>query len=139
MPLSVDRVSCPVPLTNQKLFAVATQTRQWAEQQSKLFGMPPTLDGMCGAASVHIVKALKEKGIQSEIALADGHAFVLSSGYVVDVTATQFGEFPPVLVQLRSTLENKWWWKYYKTCSVEEFLYESRHWPELQQPITHGL
>lgn len=122
-------------LTDPTLFAIATKTREWAEQQAERFGMPETLVGMCGVASVHLARALKD----CEIALADGHAFILSGDYLVDVTATQFGDFPPVLVQLHSTLEKHWWWEHYKLCSLEEFYYEQRHWPELQQARTHGL
>ncbi len=80
-----------------KLIQIARKTRKWAMRNRKYF--PKKLTGMCAIASHRISKHLSDEKIHHKIVVTDEHVWIEVGYYVIDVTATQFGnKFPPVLV-----------------------------------------
>jgi hypothetical protein len=69
------------------LVKAAKKIRQQLEKK-QLYG---TLQGMCGIASVALLRELQASKIPAVIKENNGHCFVLSQNFVVDVTACQFG------------------------------------------------
>jgi hypothetical protein len=65
-----------------------------------------TLCGYCARASSVLSNALAEEGIEHKIGVAAHHVFVLWKEYVVDVTATQFGE-GPVIIETKAGIDCK--------------------------------
>jgi hypothetical protein len=74
---------------------IAIGVRQWALRHRNKIDADPDLCGMCAIAAGELHKRLSAAGLDSTIALRnssdEGHAFVICEGYIVDVTATQFG------------------------------------------------
>ena len=56
------------------------------------FNSQPHLSGMCGYGAVMVFDALKKAGRQPKIAVGQGHYFTVCDGFLVDVTASQFGQ-----------------------------------------------
>lgn len=59
----------------------------------------PDLCGMCACLSAMLFRSLKRKKMPARLAMYDegtrgdhGHVYVLCAGYIVDVTATQYGK-----------------------------------------------
>jgi hypothetical protein len=88
----------------KKLVKIAKQVRGWAEKNKEEYEVNDTdLCGMCAVASAMIFKKLEEKKIICEIFESESekhgsHVFVVAGGYIIDVTATQYG-FDPVFVE----------------------------------------
>lgn len=65
---------------------------------------------MCAPASLKLWLSLNAAGIKAKIAESAYHVFVLeNSGYIVDVTATQFGKKPILIRKLRKPVEEIDW------------------------------
>jgi hypothetical protein len=96
---------------------IAKQVRIFCEkyrEQKKLW--KEDLGGMCAIASYLIFDILKENEyeptlVHAEINPIGGHCFILCNDYLIDVTATQFGEKEKVIVKKYSELEQKDFWK----------------------------
>lgn len=87
----------PTPLEivdREKIYEIAKTTRE--ELQFLLKKLSPhtqkTLQGAGIYGSVLLFDNLKAAGIKSQIVQAHGHYFVVCSGYLVDITASQFGQ-----------------------------------------------
>lgn len=89
------------------------------------------LEGLCAIASVKLFNELQKEGIKATIVEGDCHAFVMYKGYVIDVTAEQFGE--PFIV-CRPFVSTEWWevQAYFKT--VKSFIAHQKRvgWPDDQ-------
>lgn len=63
----------------------------------------PDLTGGCGIGAVVLVRILRRAGLRPELILGtferNPHAWVEVDGEIVDVTATQFGKLPAVLIE----------------------------------------
>ncbi len=88
-----------------QLVKIATEVREWAEDWNKLHDMfSYDLCGMCAIAAAELHRALVLNGYEPLIIVSEDngacHCFVVCDGYLLDVTATQFGEFynEPVVV-----------------------------------------
>lgn len=101
--------------TARRIRNAALRVRRYLERDADTC---PDLTGCCGRASAMVAHALVRDGFKPVIAHAPGHAFVLCEGYLVDVTATQFGwekEYPKVVVRkMPSTDKRPWFWKNYR-------------------------
>jgi hypothetical protein len=85
---------------------------------AKLHPYPPHLSGACGIASVMLHDELTGAGMTPLIVAGDGHYFVVCEGWLVDVTATQFGHRPIVIrryADIRHAISTNallaYWWK----------------------------
>lgn len=88
----------------------ARAVRRWAEKAYSHTRYSKTLNGYCSVCSYRVWKRLKAKGIDARFVINyyESHAYVLVGEYVVDVTATQFGKFPKVMVRLLERLDLNW-------------------------------
>lgn len=82
----------------RKVYNAARRARRWAERNWQSYYCDETFCGLCGVAAAQLLTELQKDGIYAKIACSDEHAFVLYRGYVIDVTATQFGE-PKILIK----------------------------------------
>jgi hypothetical protein len=85
---------------------IARESRKWAEQTAKRRDCPKNLCGLCAVAAGHLHRALQREGYKSRIAMNNGHCFILLEDYVVDVTATQFGEAKVFIKKLTTVLQS---------------------------------
>lgn len=115
------------------LFKIAKTVRKQAYNKAhKYYG--EELTGYCARGSAMLWTALVKAGLSPVICLArsqDGdHVFVMCENYIVDVTATQFGERPVCIKRFgRGGLQPPWYWRCFKTfndpnslkqCQIEE-------------------
>lgn len=57
------------------------------------------LGGYCGRAAIQLYLACKKAGIKIKIFEGIGHAFNEYDGYIIDITATQFGKYPKIYIK----------------------------------------
>ncbi|MFA5048279.1 MAG: hypothetical protein WC516_04625 [Patescibacteria group bacterium] len=57
------------------------------------------LGGYCGRAAIQLHLACKRVGINIKISEGIGHAYNEYDGYIIDITATQFGGYPKVHIR----------------------------------------
>ncbi len=77
----------------ERLKQLARQVRRWAMRNRAKYHSTCRLDGMCAITSARLFIQLRNAGFHDTklcVTKEDDHAFILCSGYVVDVTATQF-------------------------------------------------
>lgn len=83
-------------MIRRKILAIASNVRDWAEEQAAGTYMAGTLEGMCAIASAELWRQLKQAGIDARIRVWQHrnnemcHVFLVVDDYVLDVTATQF-------------------------------------------------
>ena len=84
---------------------VAVEVRKWAEVVSSSVhidnpqGWDSNLTNMCAMVSSVLAHRLHTLGFTSaKLADSGCHTFVLYEGYVLDLTATQFGDFDHIMV-----------------------------------------
>lgn len=80
----------------ETLLEIARKTRQWAVSNRGYF--PPDLRGMCAIASHKLSLNLSKYRIPHRIAVTDQHVWIESYGLCIDITATQFGLNPVVIL-----------------------------------------
>jgi hypothetical protein len=116
---------------------IASGVRKWGEEQARNeFGIDPStsydeldecsqslldLAGMCARCSGRLYTELKEHGIRTIICESEytdtssyidfdgNHVFLMWKEYVIDVTATQFGKYPKVMIRKLYTLSKRQW------------------------------
>lgn len=77
----------------------------------------PHLGGLCGSASFYIYEKLRQLGLKPAFIAGRGHYFVVCDQWLVDVTASQFGQ-PKIVLrnyerlrqELQARLTNAEWW-----------------------------
>jgi hypothetical protein len=120
---------------------IASTVRSWAEQRAARLGdsTPSELDCYCGIASTKMSLMLNEVHIGHRIALSQcsygSHAFVLVNNYIVDVTATQFGEEDRIFVRHSRHPSLNWYHRFNRTFkSARSFITTQirEHWPDDQ-------
>jgi hypothetical protein len=116
-----------------KLKEIGTRVRKWAVK-NRLPSFGQYLNGMCAIASAKLLEEIRSEGLEAKLACANqSHVFVESYGYIVDVTATQFGDYDPVFVT--NNKPGEYWDNVKYFDSVEEFnKLEGHQWPVEQQP-----
>ena len=102
-------------IDKNKVQEIATRVRKWAERSNIGRGkpFPSDLCGMCAIAAAKLFTELKKEGFDARIVTNDHHCFVQIRDWIIDVTATQFGQ-PPVLFirrQLMNRSMDKTWWR----------------------------
>lgn len=94
-----------------------------------------TLNGYCAICSFNIFSQLRSKNIEATFVenKSRNHAFVLVGEWVIDVTATQFGNYPKVMIRKIEELGH--YWRVGKVAkTTEEVKAIIRDWPRSQQP-----
>lgn len=84
---------------------IASEVREWGEnlqQQHSVEMWRENLGGMCGICSCELATRLQAHRFIPYLCVNDYHCWVHIEGWLVDVTATQFGFEPVVLVELSS-------------------------------------
>lgn len=89
----------------RRLYNFAYSSRLWAEKKSSY---NTYLCGMCARSSANLYKRLKRYRFNPKIHCSrvgyGGHVFLSCSGYIIDVTATQFdSSYPKVLIYKSSS------------------------------------
>lgn len=118
-----------------KLFGIAKKARAKCERVNNKHDLfPDTLDGMCGIASAYLFKELKKHKLNPTLAENSSHCFILCKGYIVDITASQFG-YRRVVVEEIEDLEGDGWWNTENTFkSLSKFnTHQKKSWPKFQR------
>jgi len=122
---------------------IAHGVRVWAEslvasrdEELVPWGADDDLGMMCAISSYRLFTALKKAGLKPAFAANDEHAFVICDGWIVDVTATQFGHSEKVaMVMLDSDEADKSWWLVDSACRTDrELVEEFKNWETDQLP-----
>ncbi len=99
----------------QKIKKIAHLVRKRIVKQNKNGMFPYDLCGLCAISSVELFIALRKAGFRIQVVKADGHAYVTWKNYIIDITATQFGQKNRVCIipiqYARQKEKNYWWWK----------------------------
>lgn len=91
----------------KRIEKIAKNVRMWAVKNRGSF--PPDLEGMCARAAGELLYRLQRAKIKAEIAFKTFHAFVRYDGYVIDVTATQFGMSEVEIVPQKEAEKHYFW------------------------------
>jgi hypothetical protein len=86
-PRTIDR--------RKKIVHIAQNARKWADRARHVREyneFPNDLECFCAIAATHLFLLLKKAKLKPCICANDEHVFVKCSGYIIDVTASQFGE-----------------------------------------------
>jgi hypothetical protein len=105
---------------------IAEDVRMWAEVlQEKAKRWSGDLCGMCAIASLELAHRLSRHGYDPVLAITEWHCFVLvhDCEWVVDITATQFGDDEVVIRPWRDS--NGWHWNYQKPSLVRDLSHAS--------------
>jgi hypothetical protein len=93
-------------MINDTIYEVAEEIRQWAEtivrsvDKDNPQGWDSELTNMCAMVSSVLAHRLHSLGFTSaKLADSGDHTFVIYEGYVLDLTATQFGDFDRIMVE----------------------------------------
>ena len=97
------------------VISIARSVRQWVEEKDQLQRNPSgDLGGWCAIASAELWRRLDKNNIKSEIHISEDewtfHVFVVVEDHIVDVTATQFGHYEPVVIMHHRLAESKDYW-----------------------------
>lgn len=70
------------------------------------------LCGFCARGSAILFNELKKRNYEPKIIEGDGHFYIECNGYIIDITATQFGDFSKVVVRkkLSTYMKNLGYW-----------------------------
>jgi hypothetical protein len=118
----------------RKCYNAARRARRWAEANWHRFEVfDEDLEGMCGIASCILLQELEKEGIDAKIYEAECHAYVMYDGYIIDVTATQFGG-PKIMFRRRKKEESYEWYAGKSFTSAKAFVKHQRAvgWPSGQ-------
>ena len=97
---------------------------------------PEDLMGCCAIGTVWTADFLKSQNFAVQIAHNDYHFWLRCEGYVIDLTATQFGHINPILIQ-PITIETEYHW-YEKPIVLENLTaeyFQQIKWPDEQNPF----
>jgi hypothetical protein len=122
-----------------RILELSGRVREWAEEASKRdvkFGRD--LHGMCAIANAHLYRVLKDHGIATKIAVNDEHVHLRRGGMILDITATQFGDFDKVLYATEHKIQSTGYGHVFVPdvlCeSLEDLNAALRGWPSYQLP-----
>lgn len=75
---------------------IAEKCREWADQYAHRNHLASNLTGLCAIASAKLFTELVTEGYHPALCLHSSyetaHCFVLLDDYIIDITATQFGD-----------------------------------------------
>lgn len=95
----------------KKLLVLQKKIRTAFENLAKRAGMSSHLGGYCRRASVQLLLIGRELGKEIQIAASDHHCFNIYKGYIIDITATQFGKKRSVWVVKASPRNLRSYWR----------------------------
>jgi hypothetical protein len=126
----------------KQIVKIARQTRKFVENSKELVGLmgkpAPHLGGWCAHSSIILSHNLREAGLDAKIVSGYGHWFVKCENFLVDITASQFGQsrvcvkdFDKIQEVVSSNKINAQWWKANvigspKAVQLEPTLYQMR-------------
>lgn len=116
----------------QKIKKIALQVRQWCEKVNNDYNLfDDDFAGMCGIASVYLYKQLKKHGMRPKIVENNAHCFIVCEGYIVDVTATQFGYRRVFVEEFNQAEHDGSWWSIERTfTNLKKFAkHQNKSWP----------
>jgi len=121
-------------MVTKELRKIATKVRKQAEDlQDETKHWCGDLGEMCAIASMMLYKRLKKEGYRPAIVVGFGHVYVYCKGYFIDITATQFGPYPKVIV--RKEMPNEDFWEKNQVIRSEKALKQFfKIWPKYQNP-----
>jgi hypothetical protein len=130
-------------MKDERVLNIAREVREWAERRGAEYGdTDATLSCYCAIASAKMSMILASEGIKHRIGYAyapiGGHMFILKDGWIIDVTATQFGEDEKILVRHTHATRLPWYHRVKQTfMSAQTMLrwQEKNRWPEEQMMI----
>lgn len=103
------------------IIKIARQARQWAMRNRHKEGFESDLMGMCAISAADLFTRLTKAGFRDvRIAANLGHCFVQCGGYVVDVTATQFGRRAVEVVPVGGASHAHFWCADHVFNSIDE-------------------
>lgn len=90
-------------LGEEEIRAEATAVRRRVETLAPVLGCPPNLRGMCSYGAMGVYLALRDRGVRTTRIVQGSyggmpHFWTEVGALFVDVTASQFGDQPPVVV-----------------------------------------
>lgn len=117
-----------------KIYRIAREARKNTEDiQERELIWPEDLSEMCGIASKTLYDKLVLNGYRPGIVVAHSHVFVYCRGYFIDITATQFGEYPKIIVT--KSLEDEDFWDIIGFMREEKDIKKFfKDWPDYQNP-----
>lgn len=114
--------------TRQQLLSAARDARKMLEKyalKSNIYF--PHLGGLCYKASLVLMKRLLVMNFKPKLLTSMAHWFVVCDGFIIDITASQFGQ-PPVIVinheYIKRVIDERtrdlhWWSASYELSSQE--------------------
>lgn len=83
----------------KKLSTILRTTRRWAEKTAiKECCYGKDLMGLCAITSKKLFSVLKENGFNPILAYNSTHCFIILKNRIMDLTATQFGNYPEIFI-----------------------------------------
>lgn len=92
-----------------KALKIAKEIRKWGEKEDKKVMNEGDLSCLCEECSSRIYKKLLRMGFDPIYAHNIWHCFVILDGWIIDVTATQFGEKEKIFIRKYGKLKSKFW------------------------------
>jgi hypothetical protein len=93
------------------------------------------LCGACFIASFEFADYLWSRGVKVKLVMNEFHCFLIKDGYIIDITATQFGCKNKVLIQKHYKTDSKCWSTDIGFTKVSKRLIrEATSWPKYQIP-----
>ena len=92
---------------------IAQNVRYWCEDNNSHF--PPNLEGMCAIAAGELNRRLQRAGFDSKIVVVEdkdgisAHCFCMVESLIVDVTASQFGDYDVLVMKRRARSPIPWY------------------------------
>jgi hypothetical protein len=120
---------------------IAQDVRLWAEKRAEKYGdtSPQCLTCYCAIASAKMSVMMQKAGIAHKLAMAESvigsHVFVLVGNWIVDVTATQFGEEEKIFIKHSHAADLAWYHKVNHTFPSANHLIDMQRktgWPREQ-------
>jgi hypothetical protein len=90
---------------------LAFKVREVFEAISARDRMDPDLAGYCQRASAQLFLLAYDKNIPVKLVCCYGHTYNLYCGYIIDITATQFGKKDKVWIAKANRKNQSGWWK----------------------------
>lgn len=108
----------------QRITLAAYNARRQAEKRASETGFSSDLHCFCARGSAILFRHLKKMGFRPKIVMStDGHwahVWVRCSGYLVDITASQFDQDDVMIVPMKR-VPQEWYWISSATEQVKEF------------------
>ena len=118
-----------------KLKETARSARRWAMRHRQKFNCDDDLAGMCAIASGYLHRMLNKAGIESFLCINHEHCFVLANGYIVDVTASQYGLKPVCILEVEKANQEFWFVEQKFKSTPELFEHQLDEWWPFDQMV----